>query len=65
MRERDRERREEEEKKEHVRVGEGQKERGGQRIQGGLYIDSREPDVGLELTNYEIITWAEVRRSTD
>ena len=44
-------------------VGEGQ--RGEQRIQSGLHADNREPDVGLELINYDIMTWATVRHSTD
>ena len=30
-----------------------------------LWAVSTEPDAGLKLTNYEIMTWAEVRRSTD
>ena len=30
-----------------------------------LWAVSTEPDAGLELTDYEIITWAEVRRSSD
>ena len=30
-----------------------------------LWAVSTEPDVGLELTSCEIMTWAEVRRSTD
>ena len=38
------------------------RERGGQKIWSGLCVDSREPDVGLELTNCEIMTWAEVSR---
>ena len=29
---------------------------GGQRIQSGFSVDSREPYEGLELTNYEIMT---------
>ena len=32
------------------------KERRGQRFQGGLRGDGREPDVGLELMNYKIMT---------
>ena len=31
----------------------------------GLWAVSTEPDAGLELTDREILTWAEVRRSTD
>ena len=30
-----------------------------------LWAVSTEPDVGLELTNHEIMTWAEVGRLTD
>ena len=30
-----------------------------------LWAVSTEPDVGLELTDREIMTWAEVRRLTD
>ena len=32
------------------------RERRGQRIQGRLHTDSRDPEVGLELTNREILT---------
>ena len=32
------------------------RERGGQRIQSSLCADSRQPDMGLKLTNREIIT---------
>ena len=38
---------------------------GGQRIRRGPYTDSTEPNMGLELTNCEMMTWAEVGRSTD
>ena len=38
------------------RGGGGGTVRGGQRSQRGLYADSREPSVGLELTNCEIMT---------
>ena len=42
------------------------RQRGGQRTGSGLCADSSEqPNVGLELLNLEIMTWAEVRRSTD
>ena len=41
------------------------RERGGQRIRSGLRADGREPDVGFELTSHEIMTLAEVGRSTD
>ena len=40
-------------------------EREGQRMQSGLFADSTEPGAGLELTNREIMTWAEVGRLTD
>ena len=30
-----------------------------------LWAVSTEPDAGLELTNHEIMTWAEVSHSTD
>ena len=39
------------------------RERGRQRIQSGLRVDSREPNVGLELKNREIMTCAKVRCS--
>ena len=47
--------------------------RGGAEREGGteseagskLWAVSTEPDVGLELMDCEIITWAEVRRLTD
>ena len=46
--------------------GGAERVRGGeQRIQSGLHPDSREPDVGLRLTNREIMTGAKVGRSTD
>ena len=44
--------------------GEGE-DRGGQSIPSGLCTDSSEPDVGLELTSCEIMTWAEVGCLTD
>ena len=42
-------------------------ERGRHRIWAGcrLWAVSPEPEAGLELTRCEIMTWAEVRRSTD
>ena len=46
-------------------VGQGQRERGRRRTRGGLRAVRAEPDAGLELTNREIVTGAEVRRSTD
>ena len=47
-----------ERKSRHVHTsGEGaERERGRQRILSRLYTDSREPDVGLELANCEIVT---------
>ena len=39
--------------------------RGGQRIWSRLRADRREPDAGLELKNWEIMIWTEVRRLTD
>ena len=38
------------------RSGEGQRERGSERIPSRLCAISREPDVGLELTNREFVT---------
>ena len=38
-----------------VGAGEGLREREGQRMQSGLRDDSSEPDVGLQLTNLEIM----------
>ena len=38
------------------RVSRGGTERGGQRIRSGLCAESREPDVGLKLTNLKIMT---------
>ena len=54
----------EREKKGENKRGRG-RERRGQRIQSGLCTDSSKSSVGLELTNCEVMTWAEVRRSTD
>ena len=39
-----------------LQLGEGQRERGRQKIQSRLCLESIEPDVGLELTNHEIVT---------
>ena len=57
MRERGRERARARERKREKRepAGEGQRER-GQKFRSRLYADSREPDVGLELMNCEIMT---------
>ena len=52
-----------EREREHGR-GRG-RERGRQKIGSGLCADSREPNAGLKLMNYEIMTWAEVRHLTD
>ena len=41
---------------ETVGVGEGQRERGRERIPSRLHTTSTEPDVGFELTNREIMT---------
>ena len=41
------------------------RERGTHRIQSGICTDSRELQVGLELTNHKIITWAEVDQLTN
>ena len=47
-------------------VGEGQRERETQsKASSRLWALSTDPDVGLEPTNHEIMTWAEVGRSTD
>ena len=48
-------------------MGEGQRERETQNPKQapGSWVVSTEPDVGLELTNREIMTWAEVRRPTN
>ena len=42
--------------RETERAGEGQRERERERIPSRLCIVSAEPDVGLELTNCEIVT---------
>ena len=56
------------EKREHMhtnmQVGKG-RQMGRLRIQSGFRADSRDPDVGLELTNHEIMTWAKVGYLTD
>ena len=41
---------------ERARVGEGQREGEGERIPSRLHTVSAEPDVGLDLTNQEIMT---------
>ena len=45
-------------------LGEGQRERETHNLKKAPGF-STEPDVGLELTNHEIMTWAEVRRLTN
>ena len=46
--------------------GEGQREGDTESEAGSkLWAVSTDPDVGLELTNHEIMTWAEVGRLTD
>ena len=39
-----------------MQVGEGQRERGKERMPSRLHTVSAEPDVGLELANHEIMT---------
>ena len=39
---------------------EGERERGRGRIPNRLHIASAEPDAGLKLMNYEIMTYAEI-----
>ena len=54
--------------RDRVWAGEGQREREGDtECEAGsrLWAVSTEPDAGLELTNCEIMTWAEVGRLTD
>ena len=46
-------------------AGEGQKERERYRSPSRPLAVHVEPDVGLELTSHEIMTWAEIRRLTD
>ena len=40
-------------------------ESGEQRTQSRLCTENTEPDVGLRLSNHEVMTWAEVRLLTD
>ena len=55
--------------RETERVSRGRAERQGggavDRIRSGLCALSREPNAGLELANYRIVSSAKVRRSTD
>ena len=47
-------------------MGEGQREEDTESETGSsLWAVSTEPDVGLELTDRELMTWAEVGRLTD
>ena len=46
-------------------MGKEQRERGRERIPSRLCNVSAEPDVGLKLTNHEIMTSAKVRCLTD
>ena len=49
-------------------AGEGERQKETQNLKqapGSEQVVSTEPDVGLKPTNCEIMTWAEVRRSTD
>ena len=55
-----------------AQVGEGQRERetqnqskAGSKLRTVSTEPSTEPDTGLELTNWEIMTWAEVGRLAD
>ena len=50
---------------EHLSGGGAERERERQRIPSRVYAAGTESDVGLELTNCEILTRAEVGRSTD
>ena len=47
--------------------GGGAEREGDTESEGGsrLWAGSTEPDAGLEFINYEIMTWAKVRRLTD
>ena len=44
-----------------ARAGEGQRERERERIFSRLHTVSREPNVGLKLTNHKIMTQAEIK----
>ena len=50
--------------RERERAGEGQREREGKRIPSRLCTVSPESNVGLNLTNHEIMTWAEIQSWT-
>ena len=45
-----------------IEVGRRDRKRGRQRIPSRLHAVSAEPDTGLEFTNCEFMTWAEIRR---
>ena len=47
-----------------MQAGEGKRERERERIPSRLLIVSTEPDAGLHLTNYEIMTRAEIKSWT-
>ena len=47
-----------------MRAGVGQREKERERIPSRLCAISAEPDAGLELTNREVITRAEIRSRT-
>ena len=51
--------------REREKVSRGRAERVGDRILSGIFPESTEPDVGLKLTNHEIMSWAEVTRLTN
>ena len=61
MREIEREREREREKEQASRWG---VERGRQRIPSRLHTVNTEPDAGLKLTNFEIMTWAKIKSQT-
>ena len=46
------------------RGGERGRERERERIPSRLHAVSTEPDIGLDLGNHEIMTWAETRSGT-
>ena len=58
--------RERERERDQAWAGEGQREGDTESKAGSsLWALSTEPDAGLEPTDHEIMTWAEVGRSTD
>ena len=50
--------------RENEDTGEGQRERGRERIQSKLHVASTEPDTGLKPTNHEIMIWAKTESQT-